>query len=144
MMRELIQCLLLQPELARDITLPPGGVATAEAAALHALIDYCHDCGHPLTTPAVMQAFSATDHERIFAEALATATDHALPQEQAQMALADGVARLWPHAARSGHADSPERGVPAWSAEETERLRQLAIVRQAAAQRPDRSEPGDE
>ncbi|MBK7794068.1 MAG: DNA primase [Betaproteobacteria bacterium] len=141
--RELIQYLLLQPELARDIALPPGPSGTAEAAALQALIDYCRACEHPLTTPAVMQAFSTTDHEQLFADALATATDHALAQDQARTALAEGVARLWQHAARSGYGDAPANGAPARSAEETERLRQLAIVRGAAARRADEPDRED-
>jgi hypothetical protein len=85
-----------------------------------------------------MQAFAGSPHERVLADALATATDHGLGQEQAQAALAQGVARLWEHAARSGRVQGSPADAPPRSAEETERLRQLAIVRAAAL-----DEPGD-
>jgi DNA primase len=132
LLRELIQCVLLQPELAATVVLPPDGAATPEAAALAALVAHCRDCAPPPTTPAVMQAFADSPHERVLADALATATDHGLGREQAQAALAEGVARLWEHAARSGHVQGTPAAAPPRSAEETERLRQLAIVRAAA------------
>jgi len=132
LLRELIQCVLLQPELAATVVLPPGGIDTPEAAALAALVAHCRECAPPLTTPAVMQAFADSAHERVLADALAAATDHGLGQEQAQAALTEGVARLWEHAARSGHVQGTPAAAPPRSAEETERLRQLAIVRAAA------------
>jgi hypothetical protein len=91
-----------------------------------------------------MQTFSATEHERIFADALATATDHALSHEQARMALSEGLARLWQHAARTANVDPPSRDVAARSTEESERLRQLAIVRGAVARRSDGTDRDDE
>nr|MCU0254553.1 DNA primase [Acidobacteriota bacterium] len=141
LMRELIQCLLLQPELARELVLPPAANDSEEAAALHALIDHCRDCAPPLTTAALMQAFGASEHERVFAAALATATDHGLTLAQAQTALGEGVARLWQHAARSGQIAAAASATQ--TREETERLRQLAIVREAAGRSSQAAGDGD-
>ncbi len=135
LLRELIQCLLLQPELARAVALPPAENEAPEAAALHALIAHCRDCAHPLTTPAVMQAFADSGHERVLVDALAAATDQGLAEDQAKTALDEGVARLWEHAARSGRVEVAPATTPPRSPAESERLRQLAIVR-AAARRP--------
>ncbi len=141
LMRELIQCLLLQPELARELALPPAANDSEEAAALHALIDHCRAGASPLTTAAVMQAFGASEHERVFAAALATATDHGLTLEQAQTALGEGVARLWQHAARNGQIAAPAAATQ--TREEAERVRQLAIVRDAAARSARAASDGD-
>jgi DNA primase len=137
LLRELIQCVLLQPELAATVVLPPGETGSPDAAALAALVAHCRDCAPPLTTPAVMQAFAASAHERLLADALATATDHGLGQEQAKEALEQGVARLWEHAARAGRVQGQPATAPPRTAEETERLRQLALVRAAALGEPD-------
>ena len=142
LLRELIQCVLLQPELAATVVLPPEGTGSPDAAALAALVAHCRECAPPLTTPAVMQAFAASPHERVLAEALATATDHGLGQEQAQAALEHGVARLWEHAARSGRVQGLAATPSPRSAEETERLRQLALVRAAALGGPDAPDDG--
>jgi DNA primase len=137
--RELIQGLLLQPELARSIALPRPDDGTAEGAALAALVDFCAGEPGPLNTAAVMQHFASTGHDAVLSAALASAHDHALAIEHVESQLREGAARWWQHARRAGAATPPpESGL---SAEEAERLRQLEIVRRG---RPARSVPDAE
>ena len=114
---------------------PPPRTKPRKRRPCTPLIAYCRDCAHPLTTPAVMQAFADSGHERVLVDALAAATDQGLAEDQAKTALDEGVARLWEHAARSGRVEVAPATTPPRSPEESERLRQLAIVR-AAARRP--------
>jgi DNA primase len=138
--RELIQGLLLQPGLARSIALPRPDDGTAEGAALTALVDFCVAAPGPLDTATVMQQFADTPFDPVFATALASAHDHALAVEQVEAQLREGAARWWQNARRAGATTPPpEAGL---SVEETERLRQLEIVRRGrpAPEAPDAGE----
>jgi len=131
LVRELIQALLLQPELGRSGTLPQPGGGTPDEAALSALVAYCAGSEHTLTTAGVMQYFAQSPHEPVLAAALATAEDHGITAELAAVHLAAGVARYWQQAQRAGTRDTPGDTPP--TAEEAERLRQLEMVRRAAS-----------
>src|SRR5664279_5667626 len=50
LVRELIQALLLQPDLAHTVVLPRPVDGTPEGGALAALVEFCTDCEHSLTT----------------------------------------------------------------------------------------------
>jgi DNA primase len=128
LVRELIQALLLQPELAHSVTLPGSDEGGIEEQALAALAGFCGAAAPPLTTAGVMQHFAGTAHEPVLVRALATAEDHAITGDQAAEHLRAGVARYWQLAQRAGRT-APETA--AASAEEAERLRQLEIVRRA-------------
>jgi DNA primase len=138
LVRELIQALLLQPQLARTIAIPQPEDGTADGAALAALAGFCMTAADPLTTPGAIQHFAGTPHEPILAAVLATAHDHGVTPEQADQHLRAGVQRYWLQAQRSGQPAAAgaateatalaTRGLPA---EETERLRQLELVRRA-------------
>jgi DNA primase len=129
LVRELIQALLLQPELARSGTLPQPRGGTPEEAALSALVAYCAESEHTLTTAGVMQYFAQSAHEPLLAAALATAEDHGITAELAAVHLSAGVARYWQQAQRAGAPARSQDAAP--SAEEVERLRQLEMVRRA-------------
>ncbi len=138
LVRELIQSLLLQPEAARTLTIPQPNDATPEGAALAALVGYCQSATGPLSTPGTMQHFAGTAHERVLVAALTAAHDHGVTPEHAELQLAAGVRRYWLHAQRSGHAAAAGAETVATAAanaelpaEETERLRQLEMVRRA-------------
>ena len=132
--RELIQGLLLQPELARSIALPRPDDGTAEGAALAALVDFCAAEPGPLDTATVMQYFARTGHDAVLASALASAHDQALGVDQVEGQLREGAARWRQNARRAGTpTPPPEVGL---STEETERLRQLEIVRRGRPARP--------
>ena len=128
LIRELIQGLLLQPELARSMPLPRPADGTPEGSALAALVAYCADCEHSLTTASVMQHFADSVHDAVFTAALAAADDHQITAELAAERLTAGVARYWQQARRAGLAVGPETEAPT-SPEENERLRQLEMVR---------------
>ncbi len=146
LLRELVQCVLLQPELARDFVLPQTDVDADDAAVFRAVVDFCRGSAATLSTAGVMQAFADSRFEPALAAALATATDHALDAQQAARTLADGVARLWEHAERRGEGGG-RAGAPPRSPEETERLRQLELVRRharpAGDDRDDRDDLGE-
>ena len=135
LVRELIQGLLLQPELARTEAVPEPDDGTAEGSALAALAQFCGAGEHPLTTAGVMQHFAGTPFERVLTDALVGAEDRGISDEQAAEHLKAGVRRYWQQAKRAGRpvsgaadADAVELATP----EETERLRQLDIVRHGA------------
>jgi DNA primase len=131
LVRELIQALLLQPELARSGTLPRPEGGAPEDAALSALVAYCAGSEHTLTTAGVMQYFAESPHESVLASALAAAEDAGITAEHAAVQLADGVARYWQQAQRGGFPGGPGESAP--TAEEAERLRQLEMVRRAVS-----------
>jgi DNA primase len=134
LVRELIQGLLLQPAMGRRVAVPAPDDGTPEGAALAALARFCASGEHPLTTAGVMQHFAGSPHERILTEALVSAEDHGISEEQAAEHLTAGVIRYWEQAKRAGRpvaAGLTEESLPT-SPEEAERLRQLELVRQAA------------
>ncbi len=128
LVRELIQALLLQPELARSGDLPQPSDGTSDGAALAALVAHCAESEQTVTTAGVMQYFANTPHEPVLVAALTAAEDHGITSEQASVHLAAGVARYWQQAQRAGHPGaSLSRAAP--TPEEAERLRQLEMVR---------------
>jgi DNA primase len=139
LVRELLQCVLLQPELARELSLPRTDLDATDTPALRALIEHCRAAQAPLSTAGVMQYFSASSHEPALADALASATDQALTPEHAARSLADGMARLWRHAELRGEP-APGPNPPPKSPEDAERLRQLDLVRQHTGNPVDRGE----
>jgi DNA primase len=130
LVRELIQALLLQPELARSSAVPQPSDGTPDGAALAALVAFCMEGDHPLTTAGVIQHFAQSPHEPVLASALATAEDTGITAEHAAMHLTAGAARYWQQAQRAGREGSPQSGA-APTAEESERLRQLEMVRRS-------------
>ena len=87
LLRELIQALLLQPELARSGTsagLPQLNGGTPEETALSALVAYCAGSEHTLTTAGVMQYFAESPHEPLLAAALASAEDQGITRSLLQ------------------------------------------------------------
>jgi len=138
LVRELIQGLLLQPELARSEAVPEPDDGTPEGAALTALARFCAVGEYPLTTAGVIQHFAGTPFESVLIEALVGAEDRGISPEQAADHLKAGVRRYWQQSKRAGRpvsaaaAEAAELATP----EETERLRQLDIVRHRSSGRP--------
>ncbi len=123
--------------LARELDLPRLTDGTPDGAALVALVEYCAQVGGELTTAGVMQHFADSGHDAVLAAALAAAEDHGLPDDQVAQALREGAARWRLQAQQAGTIDgAADATMPK---EEAERLRQLDLVRKAAARRP----PGD-
>ncbi len=138
LVRELIQGLLLRPEAARTLTLPQPVDAAPESAALAALVDYCQTAAGPLSTPGTMQHFAGSAHESVLVSALTAAHDAGVTAELAEEHLRAGACRYWQLAQRSGQpaaagaeTEASAAAAAALPAEETERLRQLEMVRRA-------------
>jgi DNA primase len=136
LVRELIQGLLLQPGLVRTEAVPEPQDGSAEGAALTALVRFCVESEQTLTTAGVMQHFAGTSHERVLTDTLIGAEDRSISVEQAAEHLKAGVRRYWQQAKLAGRPVSEAAGADVSeleSPEETERLRQLDIVRNRAA-----------
>ncbi len=140
LVRELIQALLLQPAMARRMAVPEPEDGTPDGAALAALARFCAAGEHPLTTAGVMQHFAGSPHEKMLTDVLVAAEDHGISEEQAAEHLRAGVLRYWEQARRAGRSVAPNRGEDAIepTPEETERLRQLELVRHATGHEPTR------
>lgn len=92
--RQLLQAVLLQPSVVREIDIPATGENTPDAAALEAVVGHCARAGAGITTPGLIQAFAGTEHEATLVSALASSEDHGISADQAETHLRDGVARL--------------------------------------------------
>jgi DNA primase len=135
--RELIAGILLQPEVARTLSLPRPGDASPESAALSALADYCAAHDGALTTAGLMQQFAQTPHDALLANVLAKVADHAITPEIAEAQLREGVQRWWRSAQMAGSVDALPDEVTPMSKEEAERQRQLAAVRRTSGRDPE-------
>ena len=91
--RQLLQAVLLQPSIVRDVDVPATGENSPDAAALAAVVEYCARAEGTITTPGVVQAFADSEHEAAIAATLASAEDSGLTPEQAETHLREGVMR---------------------------------------------------
>jgi DNA primase len=67
-MRTLLRCLVMKPELARELPKDWQGEG-AEGAAIHALVDWLNESADELSTAAMIQHFQDTMHGPVFAVA---------------------------------------------------------------------------
>jgi DNA primase len=130
LIRGLIQCVLLQPELARRIPVPKPLGANVDGAALAALVAFCETIKAPLTTSGVMQHFAGGTYEDLFVAALTAAESEGLTAELLETELVEAVSRYWLNAQKRGDNAESRRAPPAeLSVEETERARQRQLAR---------------
>jgi DNA primase len=127
--RQLIQGLLLQPQLARTLEFPRPDDGSAEGATLCALVAYCAQAEGEPTPAGILQAFVETPHEPVLADVLAAAEDHQLDALAIEAQVRDGLDRWWQQARRAG---APAPAAEA-SPEEAKRLKQLDFIRQRVA-----------
>jgi DNA primase len=129
LVRGMIQCLLLEPELARAVAVPKPAHAGVEGAALAALVEWCERGDAPLTTQGVMQHFAGAPQEPILVGALTSGASDGLQGELLKVQLVEAVKRYWQNARKRGHAEDPEAMAIELSPEEAERSRQRALAR---------------
>ena len=130
LIRGLIQCVLLQPELVRRIPVPKPLGANVDGAALAALVAFCETSKAPLTTAGVMQHFAGGPYEDLFVAALTAAESEGLTAELLETELVEAVNRYWLNAQKRGDNAESRRAPPAeLSVEETERARQRQLAR---------------
>jgi hypothetical protein len=91
--RQLLQAVLLQPSIVRDVDIPPTGENTPDAAALAAVVEHCAHATGEVTAAGIIQAFAGTEHEGAIASALASTEDQDLSVDQAMTMLREGVER---------------------------------------------------
>ena len=131
LLRGLMKCALLEPELIRKIVLPRPEDAGPEGDALTALAEFCAATEGPLTTQGVMQYFAQSPHEPILLAALTAGESEGLSGEPLEIQLSEGVQRYWMVQHRRGASDSGERpGAPGLPPEEAERARQRRLVQE--------------
>jgi DNA primase len=131
LIRGLVQCLLLDPKLARRVIVPKPANAGAEGAALAALVEFCERGDAPLTTAGVMQHFAGTAAEPILVAALTAGASDGFSGELLEVQLVEGVKRYWLNSSKRGETDAPEAMAAELSPEETERARQRNLARQS-------------
>jgi DNA primase len=130
LIRGLIQCVLLQPELVRRIPVPKPLGANVDGAALAALVAFCEASQAPLTSAGVMQHFAGGPYEDLFVAALTAAESEGLTAELLETELVEAVNRYWLNAQKRGDNAESRRAPPAeLSVEETERARQRQLAR---------------
>ena len=130
LIRGLIQCVLLEPELARRIAVPKPLGTQGDGAPLAALVAFCKTSKVPLTTQGVMQHFAGGTCEDVFVAALTAAESEGLTGELLEIELVEGVKRYWLNAQKRGDDAESRRAPPAeLSVEETERARQRQLAR---------------
>jgi len=128
LLRELIKCVLLEPDLVRRIDLPRPAEGDQEGSALAALVDFCAAGSGPLTTAGVVQHFSGSPHEAVLVAALTSAESEGLSGESLEIQLLEGVKHYWMmRQKRSGTPDGASS--IELSPEEAERARQRTLVR---------------
>jgi DNA primase len=128
LLRDLIKCVLLEPDLARRIELPRPVDGGVDGAALAALVGFCLDNAAPLTTAGVMQHFAASAHDAVLLAALTAGESEGLSAESLEIQLTEGVKRYWTlRQKRVAPAEEATRPIEL-SPEEAERARQRRLV----------------
>jgi DNA primase len=132
LLRDLIKCVLVEPELLRKIDIPRPGEPGMDAEALGALIDFGAASGGPLTTAGVMQHFAGSSHETVLVAALTAAESDGLSGESLETQLIEGVKHYWMmrqrRSALPGDEVPPGGSSVDLSPEEAERARQRRLV----------------
>jgi hypothetical protein len=128
LLRDLIKCVLLEPDLARRIEVPKPDDAGVDGAALAALVGFCLDSDAPLTTAGVMQHFAGSAHDAVLLAALTAGESEGLSAESLEIQLTEGVKRYWTlRQKRVAPAEETTRPIEL-SPEEAERARQRRLV----------------
>jgi DNA primase len=131
LLRDLIKCVLLEPDLARRIEVPKPDDAGADGAALAALVGFCLDNDAPLTTAGVMQHFAGRAHDAVLLAALTAGESEGLSAESLAIQLTEGVKRYWTlRQKRVGPAETQVPRPIELSPEEAERARQRRLVQE--------------
>ncbi|HEX3632748.1 MAG TPA: DNA primase [Casimicrobiaceae bacterium] len=134
LLRGILQCVLLEPDLTHRFEVPEPASAGAEGDALAAVVAHCRASAPPLTTAGVLQQFAGSPHESTLMAALTTGEIEGLAGELLEVQLVEGIKRYWLNAQKHGDSDVTRHAPPIeLSAEETERARQRQLARQSPA-----------
>jgi DNA primase len=134
LLRGILQCVLLEPDLTHRFDVPEPAGAGAEGDALAAVVAHCRAAAPPLTTAGVLQQFAGSPHESTLMAALTTGESEGLAGELLEVQLVEGIKRYWLNAQKHGDSDATLHAPPLeLSAEEAERARQRQLARQSPA-----------
>jgi DNA primase len=134
LLRGILQCVLLEPDLTHRFDVPEPAGAGAEGDALAAVVAHCRAAAPPLTTAGVLQQFAGSPHESTLMAALTTGESEGLAGELLEVQLVEGIKRYWLNAQKHGDSDATRHAPPLeLSAEEAERARQRQLARQSPA-----------
>lgn len=134
LLRGILQCVLLEPDLTHRFAVPEPVDAGAEGDALAALVAHCRSSAPPLTTAGVLQQFAGSPHENILIAALTAGEIEGLSGELLEVQLVEGIKRYWLNAQKHGDSAAARNAPPLeLSAEEAERARQRQLARQPPA-----------
>jgi DNA primase len=134
LLRGILQCVLLEPDLTHRFDVPEPAGAGAEGDALAAVVAHCRAAAPPLTTAGVLQQFAGSPHESTLMAALTTGDSEGLAGELLEVQLVEGIKRYWLNAQKHGDSDATRHAPPLeLSAEEAERARQRQLARQSPA-----------
>lgn len=134
LLRGILQCVLLEPDLTHRFEVPEPVGAGADGDALAAVVAHCRASAPPLTTAGVLQQFAGSPHESTLMAALTTGESEGLAGELLEVQLVEGIKRYWLNAQKHGDSDVTRHAPPIeLSAEETERARQRQLARQSPA-----------
>jgi len=134
LLRGILQCVLLEPDLTHRFEVPEPIGAGAEGDALAALVAHCRASAPPLTTAGVLQQFAGSPHENVLVAALTAGESDGFAGELLEVQLVEGIKRYWLNAQKHGDAALSRQAPPLeLSAEETERARQRQLARQPPA-----------
>ncbi len=130
--RQLIQGLLLQPNLGRMLPFPRPDDDSPEGNALTVLATYCAEASGDLSPAGLIEVFAGSRHADLMADILSAADDHGLDAAAVEAQVRDGLDRWWLKARRDGDT-VPAVGMAPTSSEEAKRLKQLDFIRQRVA-----------
>ncbi len=134
LLRGILQCVLLEPDLTHRFEVPEPIGAGAEGDALAALVAHCRASTPPLTTAGVLQHFAGSPHENVLVAALTGGESDGFAGELLEVQLVEGIKRYWLNAQKHGDEAASRQAPPLeLSAEETERARQRQLARQPPA-----------
>ena len=134
LLRGILQCVLLEPDLAHRFDVPQPEGAGADGDALAAVVAHCRAGTPPLTTAGVLQQFAGSPHESVLVAALTAGESDGFAGELLEVQLVEAVKRYWLNAQKRGDASAMDGAPPLdLSAEETERARQRGLARQPPA-----------
>ncbi|MGH8713760.1 MAG: DNA primase [Casimicrobiaceae bacterium] len=131
LLRGILQCVLLEPDLTHRLAVPEPIDAGADGEALAALVAHCRASAPPLTTAGVLQRFAGSPHEGTLIAALTAGETDGLAGELLEVQLVEGIKRYWLNVQKHGDSAASRHSPPLdLSPEEIERARQRHLARQ--------------
>ncbi|MDR2710107.1 MAG: DNA primase [Burkholderiales bacterium] len=145
LLRELLQAVVQQPELARQHTIPVADERSPEALALNDVVRYCREAQispqTPLSVAGLIQTFADSPHHALIAEMLASAEAQAMPPELVASQFEAALARWQQQIQQRETAALLQTPLAQLSGEQRERLAQMRREKHPPPPSPPPSSP---